>query len=136
MQGAAGTTVTLRHAEVLDKAGDFYTANSSAARETVRHARWRETTNAFTFQGWHVSVTAISENPGKSTGIVIHWTCQDKRVQTSSEPSTNFSQHYLGTKGNFLDVPTTARSAMSAWAGPAMRKSFAHRSLQHGRRAY
>ena len=33
VRGPAGTTVTLRHAEVLDKAGNFYTANLRAAKQ-------------------------------------------------------------------------------------------------------
>ena len=42
VQGPAGTTVTLRHAEVLDKAGNFYTENLRAAKATrAVHAEGR-----------------------------------------------------------------------------------------------
>ena len=37
VQGPAGTTVTLRHAEVLDKQGNFYTENLRAAKATLRY---------------------------------------------------------------------------------------------------
>jgi alpha-L-rhamnosidase len=37
VNGPAGTTVTLRHAEVLDKAGNFYTENLRNAAATVRY---------------------------------------------------------------------------------------------------
>jgi len=37
VQGTSGTTVTLRHAEVLDNAGNLYTANLRAAKETVQY---------------------------------------------------------------------------------------------------
>ena len=37
VEGPAGTTVTLRHAEVLDKDGNFYTANLRKARATVQY---------------------------------------------------------------------------------------------------
>jgi len=36
VKGAAGTTVTIRHAEVLDKYGNFYTDNLRAAAATAR----------------------------------------------------------------------------------------------------
>ena len=38
VQGPAGTTVTLRHAEVLDKDGNFYTDNlrGAAQRSSTR----------------------------------------------------------------------------------------------------
>src|ERR1700694_825366 len=35
--GPAGTVVRLRHAEVLDKAGNFYTGNLRGASETVKY---------------------------------------------------------------------------------------------------
>ena len=42
VEGPAGTTVTLRHAEVLDKAGNFYTANLRTAKATMQlHAEGR-----------------------------------------------------------------------------------------------
>jgi len=37
VRGPAGTSVTLRHAEVLDKAGNFYTANLRAAKQRVTY---------------------------------------------------------------------------------------------------
>ena len=37
VQGPAGTTVTLRHAEVLDKDGNFYTDNLRGARAAVQY---------------------------------------------------------------------------------------------------
>src|SRR5205823_14739033 len=40
----AGTTMTLRHAEVLDKAGNFYTANLRWAEQTIRYTTDRKST--------------------------------------------------------------------------------------------
>src|SRR5262249_43867481 len=37
VQGPSGTTVTLRHAEVLDHQGNFYTENLRAAKQTVSY---------------------------------------------------------------------------------------------------
>ena len=37
VQGPAGTTVTLRHAEVLDKQGNFYTENLRKAKATLQY---------------------------------------------------------------------------------------------------
>src|SRR5437773_1809191 len=58
----AGTTITLRHAEVLDKAGNFYTANLRSAKETIRYTAKGQGTVSFqphfTFQGFrYVSVS-------------------------------------------------------------------------------
>jgi alpha-L-rhamnosidase len=35
--GPAGTAITLRHAEVLDKEGNFYTENLRAAKATLKY---------------------------------------------------------------------------------------------------
>src|SRR5881227_237695 len=146
VQGAAGTTVTLRHAEVLDKAGDFYTANLRAAKETVQYTLkggGLETYEPhFTFQGFrYVSVAGY---PGEVTpesiiGIVIHSDMtRTSEFETSSE-LINQLQHNIiwGQKGNFLDVPTDCpqRDERLGWTGDA--QVFARTaSFNHGTAAF
>src|SRR4029453_8071780 len=130
VQGAAGTTVTLRHAEVLDKAGDFYTANLRAAKETVQYTlkgRGLETYEPhFTFQGFrYVSVEGYpgEVTPENITGIVIHSDMTRTSEFETSNQLINKLHHNIiwGQKGNFVDVPTDCpqRDERLGWTGDA-----------------
>jgi len=78
VQGAAGTTVTLRHAEVLDKAAISTREPARRKGDGAIHAqRWGLETYEphFTFQGFrYVSVEGYpgEVTPESLTGIVIH----------------------------------------------------------------
>ena len=130
VQGPAGTTVTLRHAEVLDKQGNFYTENLRKAQETVRYilkGGGPETFEPhFTFQGFRF--VAIDGYPGtltpeSLTGIVIHSDIKPTSEFETSKPLINQLQHNIiwGQKGNFLDVPTDCpqRDERLGWTGDA-----------------
>ena len=130
VQGDAGTTVTLRHAEVLDKAGDFYTANLRAAKETVQYTLKGGGPEIyephFTFQGFRY--VAVQGYPGELTpesltGIVIHSDMARVSEFETSNPLINQLQHNIiwGQKGNFLDVPTDCpqRDERLGWTGDA-----------------
>src|SRR5260370_26701143 len=56
VQGPAGAVVTLRHGEVVDHDGNFYTGNLRAAQQTVRYTLRGGNTETFvpnfTFQGF------------------------------------------------------------------------------------
>ena len=130
VHGAAGTTVTLRHAEVLDKAGDFYTANLRAAKETVQYTLkggGPETYEPhFTFQGFrYVSIEGYpgEVTPESLTGIVIHSDMPRTSEFETSSQLINQLQHNIiwGQKGNFLDVPTDCpqRDERLGWTGDA-----------------
>src|SRR6266446_6653290 len=130
VQGAAGTTVTLRHAEVLDRAGDFYTANLRAAKETVQYTLkggGPETYEPhFTFQGFrYVSIEGYpgEVTPESLTGIVIHSDMPRTSEFETSSQLINQLQHNIiwGQKGNFLDVPTDCpqRDERLGWTGDA-----------------
>src|SRR5262249_17035400 len=124
------TTVTLRHAEVLDQAGNFYTANLRAAKETVQYTLKGGGVETFephfTFQGFRY--VAIEGFPGEVTndsitGIVIHSDmARTSEFETSSQ-LINQLQHNIqwGQKGNFLDVPTDCpqRDERLGWTGDA-----------------
>ena len=78
-QGPAGTTITLRHAEVLDKNGNFYVENLRAAKQTIKYILKGDGIQIFephfTFQGFRY--VAVDGYPGELTldsfrGVVIH----------------------------------------------------------------
>ncbi|RPJ56823.1 MAG: alpha-L-rhamnosidase [Acidobacteria bacterium] len=130
VQGPAGTSVTLRHAEVLDKEGNFYTENLRNAKQTVQYTLkggGSETFEPhFTFQGFRY--VAIDGYPGtltldSLTGVVIHSDMAKSGEFESSLPLINQLQHNIiwGQKGNFVDVPTDCpqRDERLGWTGDA-----------------
>ena len=128
--GEAGTTVTLRHAEVLDKAGNLYTENLRLAKQTVRYTLrggGPETFEPhFTFQGFrYVAVDGYpgAVTPDSLTGIVVHSDLVPTSTFATSKPLVNQLHHNIiwGQKGNFVDVPTDCpqRDERLGWAGDA-----------------
>jgi alpha-L-rhamnosidase len=128
--GPAGTTVTLRHAEVLDQKGNFYTENLRKAAATVRYTLKGGSEETFephfTFQGFRY--VAVDGYPGEPTldsvtGVVIHSDMQPSGEFTTSNSLINQLQHNIlwGQKGNFLDVPTDCpqRDERLGWTGDA-----------------
>jgi alpha-L-rhamnosidase len=126
----AGTTITLRHAEVLDKTGNFYTANLRSGKETIRYTSKGAGTETFephfTFQGFRY--VAVSGWPGEVkpedfTGIVLHSAMPRTGTFESSSAMLNQLEHNIiwGQKGNFLDVPTDCpqRDERLGWTGDA-----------------
>ena len=128
VNGEAGTRVTLRHAEVLDKDGNFYTENLRSARQENTYVLkggglevWEP---RFTFQGFRY--VAVEGFPGDLsaddlTGVVIHSAIEPSGHFQSSHPLVNQLQHNIvwGQKGNFLDVPTDCpqRDERMGWTG-------------------
>ena len=130
VQGPAGTTVTLRHAEVLDKAGNFYTENLRAAKQMVRYTLRGGGAEVyephFTFQGFrYVAVDGYpgALTPESLTGIVVHSDMALAGTFETSKPLVNQLQHNIvwGQKGNFVDVPTDCpqRDERLGWMGDA-----------------
>jgi alpha-L-rhamnosidase len=129
-QGPAETTITLRHAEVLDKDGNFYTANLRKAKATLRYTLkggGLETFEPhFTFFGFrYVAVDGFpgEVTPEALTGIVIHSVMSPAGEFETSKPLVNQLQRNIvwGQKGNFLDVPTDCpqRDERLGWTGDA-----------------
>jgi alpha-L-rhamnosidase len=130
VQGPAGTTVTLRHAEVLDKAGNFYTANLRGAKATAKYTLKGEGVEVFeprfTFFGFrYVAVDGFpgTLTPDAVTGVVVHSDMRQTGTFATSNPKINQLQHNIvwGQKGNFLDVPTDCpqRDERLGWTGDA-----------------
>jgi alpha-L-rhamnosidase len=126
----AGTTITLRHAEVLDKAGNFYVENLRAAKQTVRYTARGGGQEVFephfTFQGFrYVAVSGWpgEVNPEDFTGVVVHSAIVRTGNFETSKPMLNQLEHNIiwGQKGNFLDVPTDCpqRDERLGWTGDA-----------------
>jgi|WetSurSiteA1Bulk_404760.scaffolds.fasta_scaffold03554_3 alpha-L-rhamnosidase len=130
VKGNKGTVVTIRHAEVLDKFGEFYTANLRVAKCQLNYTLSGDSEEIyeprFTFMGFrYLEVTGF---PGELTvdnitGVVIH---SDMPVTGSYESSNlllNQLQHNIqwGQKGNFVDVPTDCpqRDERLGWTGDA-----------------
>jgi alpha-L-rhamnosidase len=130
VEGPAGTTVTLRHAEVLDQKGNFYTANLRAAAQqvvyTLKGSGKEVFEPRFTFQGFrYVSVEGF---PGALAldnlkGIVVHSAIAPASEFSTSDSLINQLQHNIrwGQKGNFVDVPTDCpqRDERLGWTGDA-----------------
>lgn len=129
-RGPAGAVVTLRHAEVLDREGNFYVKNLRRAAQTVRYilrgAPEEVYEPRFTFQGFrYVKVEGYPGpvSPLDFTGVVIHSDLEKTGDFRCSDPLVNQLQHNIvwGQKGNFLDVPTDCpqRDERLGWTGDA-----------------
>ncbi|MBD3375050.1 Bacterial alpha-L-rhamnosidase [candidate division KSB1 bacterium] len=130
VKGPKGTTVTLRHAEVLDNEGNFYTENLRAADQLLKYTLKGQGTETyephFTFMGFRY--VAIEGYPGTPdldtiTGIVIHSDYEITGTFACSNELINQLQHNIqwGQRGNFLDVPTDCpqRDERLGWTGDA-----------------
>jgi alpha-L-rhamnosidase len=129
-RGPEGTTITLRHAEVLDQEGNLYTENLRKAAQTTRYTL-KGMTDAgevfephFTFQGFqYVAVEGFPGEPtlDNFTGIVLHSDTPPTGAFECSNPLINQLQHNVvwGQKGNFVDVPTDCpqRDERLGWTG-------------------
>ena len=128
VQGKKGDQVTIKFAEVLDKAGNFYTDNLRSAKCTDVYILKGEGEEVFephfTFHGFRfVKLEGLSGQPSLDhvTGVVIHSDMTPTGSFTCSEPLINQLQHNIqwGQKGNFLDVPTDCpqRDERLGWTG-------------------
>lgn len=126
----AGTTVTIRHAEMLNPDGTIYTTNLRKAESTDTYTCKGDGIETyqprFTFHGFrYVEVTGIAEKPGKDmiTGVVLtskvrrtgQFACSDERINQL------YSNIWWGQIGNYLSVPTDCpqRDERLGWMGDA-----------------
>jgi len=129
----AGAHIRLRHAEVLDKEGNFYTGNLRKAKQTVEYIAGvtGEVSYAphFTFQGFrYVQVEGLEGWPDERllegfAAEVLHTDMEPTGTFESSNPMVNRLQQNIvwGQRGNFLDVPTDCpqRDERLGWTGDA-----------------
>lgn len=131
-RGPAGTTISLRHGEILERQGNLYTDNLRTADQLVRYTL-KGVLYAdevfephFSFQGFrYVAVEGFTGQPTLDhfTGIVIHSDMPETGTFECSNPLINQLQHNIlwGQKGNFIDLPTDCpqRDERLGWTGDA-----------------
>ncbi len=130
VQGPAGTVVRLRHAEVLDAAGNLYTENLRSATQEIRYTLSGQGVETyephFTYQGFrYVAVDGYpgTLTPDSLTGVVLYADMQQTGSFETSDALLNQLQHNIlwSEKGNFLAVPTDCpqRDERLGWTGDA-----------------
>jgi alpha-L-rhamnosidase len=130
VSGPAGSTVTLRFGEVLDRDGNLYTANLRAAAQTDRYTlsgKGREVYEPhFTFHGFrYVAVAGLPTPPDSATitGIAVSSDLAQTGSLVTSDSLLNQLQRNIvwGQRSNFLDVPTDCpqRDERLGWTGDA-----------------
>ncbi len=126
----AGTTVTLRFAEILNPDGTIYTTNLRAAKCTDRYTfkgggeeTWEP---RFTFHGFrYVELTGLPGGPAlvAVTGRVVTSDTPPTGTFECSNPMLNRLQKNIvwGQRGNFLSIPTDCpqRDERLGWMGDA-----------------
>lgn len=130
LSGKKGDTITIRHAEILDKSGNFYTENLRSAKATdvyILKGNGIETFEPhFTFHGFrYIKIDGLQReiNPDDFTAVALYSDMKPTGTFTSSNSLINQLQHNIqwGQKGNFVDVPTDCpqRDERLGWAGDA-----------------
>ncbi|MDX9947658.1 MAG: family 78 glycoside hydrolase catalytic domain [Bacteroidales bacterium] len=130
VNGPKGSVITIRHAEVLDKYGEFYIENLRSAKcqidYTVGGTGEEVYEPRFTFMGFRY--LEIKGFPGtltadNITGVVVHSDMPVTGNYESSNALLNQLQHNIqwGQRGNFVDVPTDCpqRDERLGWTGDA-----------------
>lgn len=126
----AGTKLTLRHAEVLDKDGSMYVANLRGAPSIDTYIcrgggteTWQPT---FTFHGFrYVELSGLPAKPGPDAVTGLVWSSDTPRTGefTCSDSRLNQLQSNIwwGQRGNYLSIPTDCpqRDERLGWMGDA-----------------
>ncbi len=126
----AGTTITIRHAEMLNPDGTIYTINLRGAPSidhfTTKSAGVSTWQPRFTFHGFrYVELSGLTSQPALDavTGVVLgsdtphagDFACSDSRINQLQ------SNILWGQRGNYLRVPTDCpqRDERMGWMGDA-----------------
>ncbi len=130
IKGRAGDTVTINHAEVLDKDGNFYTENLRNAKQENKYVLSGNRTDIlephFTFQGFrYIRIKGYAGMLDSTTvnAIAVYSNMAPTGKFHTSNLLLNQLQHNIqwGQKGNFVDVPTDCpqRDERLGWTGDA-----------------
>lgn len=126
--GNAGDKITIKHAEVLDKQGNFYIDNLRAANATATYYLSGKSDvfePHFTFYGFrYIKIEGVNDIKSENfTAVALYSDMKPSGTFTSSHALLNQLQHNIqwGQKGNFLDVPTDCpqRDERLGWTGDA-----------------
>ncbi len=127
-RGPAGTTITLRHAEVLNPDRTIYTENLRGAAQTDRYTLRGEGIEVyeplFTYHGFrYVEVTGLTEQPTPDTltGRVFHSAAPEVGSFECSEPLLNklWQNIFWTQRANLHSTPTDCpqRDERCGWMG-------------------
>ncbi|MEJ7678637.1 MAG: family 78 glycoside hydrolase catalytic domain [Segetibacter sp.] len=132
-KGKAGDKITISHAEVLDKKGNFYTENLRQARSQdnyILKGGAEETFEPhFTWHGFQfirVEGYPGELKPESFTAVALYSDMKPTGTFNSSNALVNQLQHNIqwGQKETFSMFPPIVRNVMSGWAGRVMRRCF------------
>ncbi len=127
LEARAGERLSFSTAEVLDREGNFYTANYRSARSQLHYIcrdGYQSYKPRFTFFGFRY--LRIDEAPegfsaDRVRAVVLHSEMKRTGWLESSDPMLNqlFSNILWSQKGNYLDIPTDCpqRDERYGWTG-------------------
>ena len=130
-QGADTARLVIRHAETLDKDGNFYTENLRTARATDTYIYTAAQAGArvhphFTYHGFrYISVAAENCEIRKEdfTALTLHTDMKRTGTFTCDNPEVNRLHDNIlwGQNSNFVDLPTDCpqRDERLGWTGDA-----------------
>lgn len=130
VSGKAGDSVKMYHAEVLDKAGNFYIDNLRDAKQlnvyVLKGSGSEKFEPHFTFQGFrYIKLEGFPGElkPENLNAVAMYSDMRPTGSFSSSNKLINQLQHNIewGQRGNFLDVPTDCpqRDERLGWTGDA-----------------
>lgn len=129
--GKRGDRIVLHHAEVLDKDGNFYTANYRNAKNEVTYILGGDGEEVFqptySFQGFRyvrlVEYPSNTVDPNDFRAIAVHSEMKRTGHFTCGNEKINQLYHNViwGQKSNYLDIPTDCpqRDERLGWTGDA-----------------
>ena len=128
VQGPAGTTVKLRHAETLKEDGTLYLANIRGAKVTDLYTLKGQGTEIyeprFTYHGFrYMEVTGYPGRPSLDAieGCVVHDDLEVAGSFECSQPMINriYRNIVWGVRGNYRSIPTDCpqRDERQGWLG-------------------
>ncbi len=130
VKGEAGQKITISHAEVLDKDGNFYTENLRIAKAqdiyTLKGGKEETFEPHFTWHGFrYVKIEGYPGElkPENFEACVLYSDIEKTGSFTTSNELINQLQYNIewGLRGNFVDVPTDCpqRDERLGWTGDA-----------------
>ncbi|MCR4939407.1 MAG: glycoside hydrolase family 78 protein [Treponemataceae bacterium] len=127
MDAHAGERLSFSTAEVLDREGNFYTANYRSARSQLHyicsegHQSYKPKLTFFGFRYLRLDEAPAGFSADNVHAIVLHSQMTRTGWLECSDPMLNqlFSNILWGQKGNYLDIPTDCpqRDERYGWTG-------------------
>ncbi len=129
LDARAGERLSFSTAEVLDRDGNFYTANYRSARSQLHyvcregHQSYKPRFTFFGFRYLRIDEAPEGFSPDCLRAVVLHSEMKRTGWLQSSDPLLNrlFSNILWSQKGNYLDIPSDCpqRDERYGWTGDA-----------------